>query len=117
MCKSQPFSLKITNRFGKRIELTKALTKREILVRYKGSVLGLFWSFLTPLVMLSVYSFVFGDILQVKWHATQNVEQPGQFSLLLFCGLMIFSFFSECINRAPNIIISNVNYEIGRAHV
>ncbi|QUM83555.1 ABC transporter permease [Moritella sp. 28] len=110
MLNYQFFGFKISERFGKKIELTKSLTKREIITRYKGSILGVFWSFLTPLMMLAVYSFVFGDILQVKWHAGQDNQQPGQFALLLFCGLMVFSLFSECINRAPSIITSNVNY-------
>lgn len=94
----------------KKIELIFSLVKREISSKYKGSVLGLTWSIVTPLIMLSVYSFVFGDILNVKWHADGLNEKTGQFALLLFCGLMIFTLFSEVINKSPSIIISNVNY-------
>lgn len=94
----------------KKIELIISLSKREILARYKGSILGLAWTFVTPLIMLTVYSFVFGDILKVKWHAGEVNEKTGQFALLLFCGLIVFTLFSEVINKAPTIITSNVNY-------
>ena len=94
----------------KKIELIFSLAKREILARYKGSILGLAWTFITPLIMLTVYSFVFGDILKVKWHAGEVNEKTGQFALLLFCGLIVFTLFSEVINKAPTIITSNVNY-------
>lgn len=95
---------------SKKNELLFSLAKREIIARYKGSLFGLAWTFMTPLVMLAVYSFVFGDILKVRWHASESNEVSGQFALLLFCGLMIFSLFSDVINKAPTIITSNVNY-------
>ncbi|CAK1709220.1 ABC transporter permease [Vibrio crassostreae] len=86
-----------------------SLVKRDVIIRYKGSLFGWLWSFLTPLFMLSVYTLVFGEILKVKWHSGGN-EVPGQFAMLLFAGLIIFNMFSECINRSPITILSNVNY-------
>lgn len=88
--------------------LIVSLTKREIVGRYKGSLMGMLWPFITPLVMLLVYTFVFGEIFNARWH--MEVESNGQFSLLLFAGLIIFNLYAECINRAPLLIISNVNY-------
>lgn len=88
--------------------LIVSLTKREIVGRYKGSYMGMLWPFITPLMMLLVYTFVFGEIFNARWH--MEVESNGQFSLLLFAGLIIFNLYAESINRAPLLIISNVNY-------
>lgn len=88
--------------------LLLALTKREVVGRYKGSLFGLMWSFITPLLMLAVYTFIFGEVFSARWHT--SVELPGQFALMLFAGLILFNFFSEVINRAPGLILSNVGY-------
>ncbi|MCO6429327.1 MAG: ABC transporter permease [Deltaproteobacteria bacterium] len=89
-------------------ELTYQLTKREVLHRYRGSLLGVFWSFITPLFMLLVYTFVFGVIFRSRWGA--GTTSQTDFALILFCGLSIFSIFSDIIGRAPAIILSNPNY-------
>ena len=84
------------------------LTKREVIGRYRGSFMGIFWSFLTPLLMLSVYTFVFGEVFNARWH--RESDSQGQFALMLFAGLILFNVFAECVNRMPSIIIANVNY-------
>lgn len=89
-------------------ELIKASTKREVLSRYRGSFLGLLWSFFTPLFMLAVFTFVFSVIFQARWGGGSGSKT--EFALLLFAGLLIFNLFAECINRAPGLILSNVNY-------
>lgn len=89
-------------------ELIKASTKREVVGRYRGSFFGLFWSFFNPLFMLTVYTFVFSEIFKARWSA--GGESKMEFALLLFAGLIIFNLFAECINRAPGLILSNVNY-------
>jgi len=88
--------------------LIYTLTKREVISRYRGSVFGLLWSFFTPVLMLVVYTFVFSVVFQAKWSEGQTSKSA--FALVLFSGLIIFNLFSECINRAPTIIISNSNY-------
>lgn len=90
-------------------DLLLTLIKREVLGRYRGSIIGIFWSFLTPLFMLAVYTLVFSQIFKTRWPGAQTDSQ-GEFALTLFAGLIIFNFFSECITRAPTIISSNVNY-------
>ena len=80
---------------------------REIVGRYKGSVIGLSWSFLHPLLMLAVYTFVFGVVFQARWQSSATHED---FALNLFAGLIVFSVFAEVINRAPGIILENTNY-------
>ena len=82
---------------------------REITDKYKGSYFGLLWLFITPFVMLTVYTFVFSVIFKAKWSIAQ--EQSGiQFALILFCGLIIFNLFSECVTRSPSIINAHANY-------
>lgn len=88
--------------------LIRTATKREILGRYRGSSMGILWSLFNPLLMLSVYTFVFSDVLKAKWSAGSGSKT--EFALALFAGLMVFNLFSECINRAPTLILSNTNY-------
>lgn len=89
-------------------ELIKASVKREVLGRYRGSVMGLFWSFFNPVFMLAIYTFVFSEVLKARW-GTGNGSK-AEFALLLFAGLIVFNLFSECISRSPSLILSNVNY-------
>lgn len=89
-------------------ELVKASAKREVLGRYRGTILGLLWSFFNPLFMLTVYTFVFSEVFKARWSA--GSESKTEFALVLFAGLMVFNLFAECINRAPGLILSNPNY-------
>lgn len=89
-------------------KLILIFSKREVLSRYRGSVLGIFWTFLNPLLMLSVYTFVFSQIFQSRWK-TAN-ESKTEYAMVLFAGLIVFNLFAECVNRAPSLILMNVNY-------
>jgi lipopolysaccharide transport system permease protein len=84
------------------------LVRRDIAVRYKESVIGLFWSFINPILMLSVYSFVFSDVFKAKW--SNESGEKSEYAVITFCGLIIFNFFAECLSRAPFLVIGNVNY-------
>lgn len=88
-------------------DLLIELIKRDISSRYRGSFMGLLWSIVNPIVMLAIYTTVFGYFLKVKWAGTEN---SIDFSLVLFAGLIVFNFFSECINRAPGLVLGNTNY-------
>jgi homopolymeric O-antigen transport system permease protein len=90
-------------------DLICQFTRREIEGRYKGSFLGLFWSFGSPLVLLLTYTFVFGVIFKSRWpHAQTN--NLGEYALVLFCGLIAFNIFSESVNRATGLIVGVPNY-------
>jgi lipopolysaccharide transport system permease protein len=92
-------------------QLLVRLTQREVIGRYRGSVLGWGWSFLNPLLMLAVYSFVFSQVFQSRWGSTQNgSNDPLLFAINLFTGLIVFNLFSECATKAPSLILSNSNY-------
>lgn len=84
------------------------LAKREIDARYRGSVLGIVWALITPLLMLAVYTFVFTAVFQARWGTAGG--NSGEFALLLFSGLVLFTVFSDCVNRAPGLLLENVSY-------
>jgi lipopolysaccharide transport system permease protein len=83
------------------------MVKREVQQRFLGSWLGLGWALITPIAMLSVYTFVFRSVLNAKWPggADSNVE----FALQIFSGLLIYGLFSEIIGRAANLIVEQPN--------
>lgn len=84
------------------------LAKREMDARYRGSVLGMVWALLNPLLMLVVYTFVFTTVFQARWGSVG--DSSGEFALLLFSGLILFTIFSDCVNRAPGLLLENVSY-------
>lgn len=90
-------------------QLIKQLIKREVVGRYRGSIMGLAWSFFNPLLMLAVYTFVFSVVFQSRW-GMGNSESRTDFAILLFTGMILHGLFAECINRAPTLILANVNY-------
>lgn len=94
--------------FWRNRSLIYALSKREVVGRYRGSYFGIIWSFINPLLMLIVYTFVFGMIFKARWNP--NSDSKTEFALVLFAGLLVFNLFSECITKAPTLILSNVNY-------
>ncbi|MFF5993870.1 ABC transporter permease [Lysinibacillus sp. KU-BSD001] len=89
--------------------LINQFTRREISNRYKGSYLGIVWSFITPLIMLVIYTFVFSVVFQAKWGAGENTSKV-EFALLLLSGLLVFNIFSEVLSKSPTLITSNPNY-------
>lgn len=94
--------------FWRNRTLIATLVKREVLSRYRGSFMGILWSFFNPVFMLLVYTFVFGVIFKSRWNAASNSK--AEFALSLFVGLLMFNLFSECVNRAPALILGNANY-------
>ena len=89
-------------------DLIASLIKREVIGRYRGSVMGMMWSFFNPVLMLAVYTLVFSVVFKARW--VGGADSKMEFALVLFAGLMIFNLFAECVNRAPGLILSNVNY-------
>lgn len=89
--------------------LIRNLIHREVVGRYKGSMLGMAWSLVTPVFMLAVYTFVFSVVFKARW-GTDGTGTKTEFALVLFAGLMVFNLFSECISKAPSLILSNANY-------
>lgn len=97
-------SMTLTNILFKHGHLCRQMVVRDIQQRYKGSMLGVVWSLITPLMMLGVYTIVFSQIFSARWSA--NAEQPTtQVALILFSGLMVHSMLAECLGRAPTVIL------------
>lgn len=89
-------------------DLIWQLVKKDISERYKGSVLGLLWSIILPLAMLAIYTFVFSFIFKARWNT--GSDSKTEFALALFIGLIAHGVLADNINRAPSLIIGNVNF-------
>jgi len=100
--------LAILNSFVHNRQLIWQMTKRDVIGRYRGSVLGLAWSFFHPLIMLVVYSFVFSVVFQARWNTGE--DSKAEFALALFVGLIVHGLLAECMNRAPGTILGNLSY-------
>jgi len=108
---SQPSSLiALARSLWRNRQLIVQMTKREVVGRYKGSAMGLGWSFFNPLFMLTVYTFVFSEIFKSRWGGIGGDDSKTQFAVVLFVGMIVLSLFSEVLNRAPGLILSNANY-------
>ncbi len=92
--------------------LISAMIRREVVGRYRGSVIGLLWSLLTPLLMLGVYTFVFSVVLKARWTGgpAEVGDNRAEFAILMFVGLVVHGLFAEVVNRAPGLILGNVNF-------
>ncbi|MFT7229273.1 MAG: lipopolysaccharide transport system permease protein [Methylophilaceae bacterium] len=105
---AQPTSLtSLAKSLWRNRQLIVQMTKREVVGRYKGSAMGLAWSFFNPIFMLVVYTFVFSMIFKSRWGGD---ESRTVFAVVLFVGMIVLGLFSEVLNRAPSLILSNVNY-------
>jgi lipopolysaccharide transport system permease protein len=94
--------------FWRNRSLVKALVQREVIGRYRGSAMGILWSFFNPVLMLVIYTFVFSVVFKARWNT--GSDSKTEFALMLFAGLIVFNLFAECFNRAPSLIVSNTNY-------
>jgi lipopolysaccharide transport system permease protein len=90
-------------------QLIAQLARRDILGRYRGSALGVLWSLINPMLMLAVYTFVFSVVFRTRW-PDAPVEGRTFFAVVLFAGMIVFGIFSECVQRAPNAIVSQPNF-------
>lgn len=88
--------------------ILRQFVRRDILGRYRGSLLGVGWAFVIPILMLGVYTFVFVGVFRARW---PGAEDGGglAFALQLFAGLMVFNLFAEVASQAPNLIVAQPN--------
>lgn len=90
--------------------LVWTLVVREVAGRYRGSLLGVVWSLITPLMMLGIYTFVFGTVFHTRWSAGGTEASTVDFAIVIFMGLIIFQIFGEVVNRGPGLVLANPNY-------
>lgn len=98
------FQIIWTNRF-----LLRSLVVRNIASRYRGSFLGLIWSFVHPLMMLCVYTFVFSVVFKARWGIDTGGGR-GAFAIIMFCGMAMFNIFSESVSNSCGVVVANPNF-------
>jgi len=84
--------------------LIQSLVARELKARYRGSVLGFFWSFINPLLLLLIYSFVFSIVLPGT-----RPKELEPYALFMFCGILPWTWFSSSLSEAANVLIGGGN--------
>jgi lipopolysaccharide transport system permease protein len=89
--------------------LLAQLVRRDIAGRYRGSLLGMLWSFVNPLLTLAIYTFAFGVVFRAKWSGGRS-DSLLEFAVMLFAGLIVFTIFAECATRAPGIVLAHPGY-------
>ncbi len=97
------------NQAWKSRTLVWQLLRRDIHVRYRGSVLGLLWSLVTPLIMLGIYTFVFQFVFKARWNDSAG-ETTLNFAIVLFLGLSIHALLMEVLTKSPLLITGNPNF-------
>ena len=80
----------------RRFDLIVSLTKRELAARYRGSVLGILWVILTPVVMIAIFTIIFAGIFKAKFGASSS---QWDYALYLFCGLLPWNAFQEALQN------------------
>lgn len=85
------------------------MTVREVLGRYRGSLFGLAWSLFNPILLLVVYTVIFGVIFKSRWGGSE-ITNKGDFAIIIFAGMIVHGLFAECFTRAPGLIAGNPNY-------
>ena len=91
-------------------DLLVQMLLRGIASRYRGSALGFIWSFAHPLVMLGVYTFVFGIVFKARWGVDVLEGNRAAFPLIMFCGMAVFNIFSESVNASTGAVVGNPSY-------
>ncbi len=100
---------RILKRMGPRAELVCELTKRDVVLDVKGSLLGLFWTVLNPLLMLTVYAVVFGLIFGARFEQSPN-PSAADYVLGLFLGLALYRLVADILLMAPRLIVNQPDY-------
>jgi lipopolysaccharide transport system permease protein len=108
---AQPISLAaLIKSLCRNRSLIAQMVRREVVGRYRGSIMGLTWSLFNPVLMLTVYTFVFSEIFKSRWGGIGGEDSKTQFAVVLFVGMIVLGLFSEVLNRSPSLILANVNF-------
>jgi lipopolysaccharide transport system permease protein len=89
-------------------ELIRAVVRRELAARFRGSILGWLWAIFGPLLMLTVYTFIFSSAIGLR--SSTASHGVANYSLQIFVGLIVFNLFSEVAYRAPALLHENANF-------
>jgi lipopolysaccharide transport system permease protein len=89
-------------------DLVRQFTVREVMVRHKGTSLGILWAVIQPLLVLAIYTFIFGFVFKNRWNQLHGPDWAN-FPLNFFAGYLIYGVFSDCVNRSPSLITEHPN--------
>ena len=90
----------------RRLDIILSLTRRELAARYKGSVLGVAWAVLTPIVTIAIFTFIFAGIFGARFGASGS---PWDYAVYLFCGVLPWTAFQESVQLSSQTIVSHSN--------
>jgi len=90
----------------RRFDLIFSLTRRELTARYRGSILGIMWTLVTPMVMIAIFTIIFAGIFKAKFGASSS---QWDYALYLFCGLLPWNAFQESVQLSASTIIAHAN--------
>ena len=102
--------MQMLSAFREHKTLVKQLLVREISSRYRGSILGIIWSLITPILMLCIYTFVFKYIFNARWQMPSGDDEVLSFAMVLFLGLIIHGMIADILTRSPGLMLENVNF-------
>ena len=89
-------------------QLLRRMVHREVEQNFRGSALGKAWAIIGPLFMLSLYTVAFGFVIRPQWQSL--ISSPSEVALVYFSGLIVFSFFIDCLTRAPMLMYEHATY-------
>jgi len=89
-----------------RFDLVMSLAKRELAARYKGSILGILWAVLNPIVMIAIFTFIFAGIFKARFPGSSS---QWDYALYLFCGLLPWNAFQESLQLSSTTIVAHAN--------
>jgi lipopolysaccharide transport system permease protein len=89
-----------------RFDLIFSLARRELTARYRGSILGIMWTLVTPMVMIAIFTIIFAGIFKAKFGASSS---QWDYALYLFCGLLPWNAFQESLQLSSTTIVAHAN--------
>ncbi|WP_445621062.1 ABC transporter permease [Kushneria sp. Sum13] len=102
--------LQLLRSLRKHWHLLLIMSWRDVVGRYRGSLMGMVWTFVTPLLLLLIYTFVFTVVFKTKWNVETGEQGKATFAIVLFVGMIIHGLMAEILTRSPGLMLGNANY-------
>lgn len=90
-------------------ELIYQLARKDVIGKYKGSLFGLAWSYISPLFLLAIYTVFFTEVFHAHWSGAASGGK-GEYATAMFAGLILHTALADCITRGSQLVTSNANY-------
>ncbi|HYE03290.1 MAG TPA: ABC transporter permease [Phycisphaerales bacterium] len=89
--------------------LIRQFAARDVQMRHKGTMLGMVWMVVSPLIQLAIYTFLFTVVFPSRWERLGGVGDTAEFLLMFWCGFVVYGIFSESAGRAPGLVLDRPN--------